>query len=93
MKRSNEAYPRRSSKSPGHEGDFRIVTAFTIIANRFHSFCDTDWFEAQDWPGLRNWLNAIVNSALFDSVMHKYPPWQSGAEAVVFAPDLANLKV
>ena len=35
---------------------------------------------------LGNWLNAIVNSALFDSVMHKYPPWQSGADIVVFNP-------
>ena len=47
---------------------------------------DTDWFAAQDWPGLRSWLNAIVSSALFDSVMHKYPPWQSGADIVVFNP-------
>ena len=54
---------------------------------------DPEWFAEQDWPGLRTWLKAIVTSALFESVMHKYPPWQSGAEAVVFAPDLANLKV
>jgi glutathione S-transferase len=47
---------------------------------------DTDWFESQDWPGLRNWLNTIVSCTLFDSVMHKYPPWQSGAGAVVFNP-------
>jgi hypothetical protein len=47
MKRFNEECPRRSSKSPGHEGAFWIVTAFTIIANRFHSFCDFDWFESE----------------------------------------------
>jgi glutathione S-transferase len=52
---------------------------------------DPDWFAAQDWPSLRVWLNAIVGSALFDSVMHKYPPWHSGADAIVFAPDLAEL--
>jgi glutathione S-transferase len=65
------------------------------IAPFVRQFAQTDpeWFAAQDWPGLRTWLNAIVTSALFDSVMHKYTPWQSGADAVVFAPDLANLKV
>jgi hypothetical protein len=65
------------------------------IAPFVRQFAQTDpaWFAAQDWPGLRTWLNAIVTSALFGSVMHKYPPWQSGAEPVVFAPDRANLKV
>ena len=53
---------------------------------------DPDWFAAQDWPSLRVWLNAIVGSALFDSVMHKYPPWHSGADTLVFAPDRANFK-
>ena len=59
------------------------------IAPFVRQFAQTDpeWFAAQDWPGLRRWLNAIVTSALFESVMHKYPPWQSGADAVVFAPD------
>ena len=52
---------------------------------------DPDWFAGQDWPILRVWLNAIVGSALFDSVMHKYPPWHSGADTVFFAPDLAKL--
>ena len=58
------------------------------IAPFVRQFAQTDpeWFAAQDWPGLRNWLNAIVSSALFDSVMHKYPRWQSSADAVVFAP-------
>ena len=47
---------------------------------------DPDWFAAQDWPVLSRWLNAIVTSALFDSVMHKYPPWHSGADPIFFAP-------
>jgi glutathione S-transferase len=53
---------------------------------------DPDWFAAQDWPSLRVWLNAIVGSALFDSVMHKYPPWHSGADTIIFAPDRAHFK-
>jgi glutathione S-transferase len=64
------------------------------IAPFVRQFAQTDpaWFAAQDWPVLRAWLNAIVGSALFDSVMRKYPPWQSGVDAVVFAPDLTELK-
>ncbi len=53
---------------------------------------DPDWFAAKDWPKLRVWLNAIVSSALFDSVMDKYPPWHNGADTIVFAPDMASLK-
>ena len=51
---------------------------------------DPDWFADQDWPALRVWLNAIVTSTLFDSVMHKYPPWHSGADAIIFAPGRAS---
>lgn len=54
---------------------------------------DPDWFAAQDWPCLRVWLNTFVTSALWDSVMHKYPAWHSGADAIVFAPCVANPKV
>ena len=62
------------------------------IAPFVRQFSQTDpvWFATQDWPDLRTWLNVIVTSPLFESVMHKYPPWQSGADAVVFATERAN---
>ena len=56
------------------------------IAPFVRQFAQTDprWFEQQDWPALQAWLSRIVSSALFDSVMHKYPAWESGSTGPVF---------
>jgi UPF0176 protein len=56
------------------------------IAPFVRQFAQTDllWFEQQDWPALQAWLNRIVSSALFESVMHKYPAWQSGTVGPIF---------
>ena len=56
------------------------------IAPFVRQFAQTDplWFEQQDWPALQTWLNRIVSSALFESVMHKYPAWESGSNGPIF---------
>jgi len=56
------------------------------IAPFVRQFAQTDslWFEQQDWPALQAWLNRIVSSALFKSIMHKYPVWESGTIEPVF---------
>jgi glutathione S-transferase len=61
------------------------------IAPFVRQFAQTDpqWFAEQNWPRLSIWLHGIVNSALFESIMGKYPPWQVGADAVVFTPGRA----
>ena len=38
---------------------------------------DAAWFAAQPWPQLQAWLARFEASALFESVMVKYQPWQS----------------
>ncbi len=68
------------------------------IAPFVRQFAQTDslWFEQQDWPALQAWLKRIVSSALFESVMHKYPAWESGTMGPIFpgpvfsAPVLAS---
>jgi glutathione S-transferase len=57
------------------------------IAPFVRQFAQTDplWFQQQDWSSLQAWLRRIVTSALFDSVMHKYPAWQSGTHGPVFS--------
>ncbi len=57
------------------------------IAPFVRQFAQTDplWFEQQDWPALQAWLYRIVSSALFDSVMHKYPAWESGTIGPIFS--------
>ena len=45
---------------------------------------DKDWFLAQPWPGLTRWLQAWMQSDLFEQIMHKYPPWQEGMPGQAF---------
>ncbi|MBT0667702.1 glutathione S-transferase [Novosphingobium profundi] len=45
---------------------------------------DRTWFDAQDLPALRQWLEGHLASELFTSVMAKYVPWQPGDEPVLF---------
>jgi glutathione S-transferase len=56
------------------------------IAPFVRQFAQTDphWFEQQDWPALQTWLKRIVSSGLFESVMHKYPAWESGTAGPLF---------
>lgn len=56
------------------------------IAPFVRQFAQTDplWFEQQAWPALQAWLNRIVSSALFESVMHTYPAWESGTAGPLF---------
>ncbi|UUZ70581.1 glutathione S-transferase [Polaromonas sp. P2-4] len=45
---------------------------------------DTAWFAAQPWPNLLAWLARWEAGALYQSVMEKYPPWQTGHAGVDF---------
>jgi glutathione S-transferase len=49
-------------------------------------FANTDraWFDAQDWPHLRAWLERFLASERFKSVMDKYPRWSAGDREPVF---------
>jgi glutathione S-transferase len=56
------------------------------VAPFVRQFAQTDalWFEQQDWPMLQAWVSRIVSSPLFESIMHKYPAWESGTMGPVF---------
>ena len=45
---------------------------------------DAAWFSSQPWPALQRWLHEFTQSALFDRVMQKYPPWRPGTIGVRF---------
>jgi glutathione S-transferase len=46
---------------------------------RQFAFVDKSWFDQTPYPNLQNWLAYFLNSALFLSVMEKYPVWQEGS--------------
>lgn len=49
------------------------VAIFPFV--RQFSMVDSDWFSSSPYPHLRQWLEALVGSELFESIMKKYPTW------------------
>ena len=45
---------------------------------------DKDWFDGQDLPRLQGWLQGILDSPVFQTVMRKYPAWQQGDQEPLF---------
>ena len=75
----------RLSQQPHLTGDTASLADAAILPF-VRQFANTDraWFDAQDWPHLIHWLETFLNSDAFADVMHKYPPWQSGQDAITF---------
>lgn len=58
------------------------IAIFPFI--RQFSAVDKSWFEQSPYPHLQHWLNSLVNSKLFHSVMQKYPTWLTSQQAQDF---------
>jgi len=48
---------------------------------------DLSWFEQQDIPRLRNWLDQHLASDLFSLCMVQHKPWQTGDAPIAFGAD------
>ena len=47
---------------------------------------DREWFDAQNWKHLHDWLASNLSSKEFALCMKKYPQWCEGDELVTFPP-------
>ena len=47
---------------------------------------DPDWFAAQDWGRVQQWLLAFESSAPYQQCMHKYKVWYPGHKPLTFPP-------
>ncbi|MEL7488237.1 MAG: glutathione S-transferase [Pseudomonadota bacterium] len=66
-------------------GDARAFADIAIVPFvRQFRIADPDWFDAEDWPALKAWLEALMESDLFVSVMRKYSLWKETGEAHPF---------
>ena len=45
---------------------------------------DKDWFDAQPWPNLIEWLERFLSSERFTAIMKRNPKWQAGDQVVLF---------
>ncbi|KIN75352.1 Glutathione S-transferase [Sulfitobacter noctilucae] len=43
---------------------------------RQFAMIDKEWFDAQDWPSVQDWLGTFLASDRFARIMLKYDPWQ-----------------
>jgi glutathione S-transferase len=64
--------------------DYAILPFVRQFANT-----DREWFDNQDWPHLKIWLENFLASERFQSVMNKYPQWRAGEPEVDFPTSFA----
>ena len=66
-------------------GNFCSISDMAIFPFiRQFSNVDNDWFVNAEYKNVSKWLNKHINSALFMSIMSKYPAWQPGNEKLIF---------
>jgi glutathione S-transferase len=58
------------------------IAIFPFVRQFAH--VDKPWFEQSQYPRLIQWLNKLLESELFNSIMEKYKPWQVDNDAVYF---------
>lgn len=86
-KASNFLYKLNARLTETHHlfGDTPTLADMAILpfARQFAN-TDRQWFDAQDWPHLIQWLDRFLDSTEFAAIMKKYPPWVPGQEPVPF---------
>ena len=38
---------------------------------------DIEWFEKQNWPNVKKWLNTFISSEIFNRIQIKYDKWSN----------------
>lgn len=63
-------------------GQWRLTDVAIFPFIRQFAGVDPAWFERCEYASVRNWLNTMLGSDLFQRVMEKTPFWQPGDEAI-----------
>lgn len=58
------------------------IAIFPFVRQFAH--VDKKWFEQSAYPKLNLWLDALLESELFNSIMEKYKPWQADDDEIYF---------
>jgi len=64
------------------ERGFSDIAIFPFV--RQFRIADKGWFDAAPIPNVQRWLNTLMGSNLFASVMEKYPLWKGTNEEFLF---------
>ncbi|MCF6283445.1 MAG: glutathione S-transferase [Candidatus Polarisedimenticolaceae bacterium] len=66
----------------GEQVSFADIAIFPFVRQFAH--VDAEWFYATNYSHLQQWLNLLLESKLFRSVMQKYPAWKTGDPVTLF---------
>ena len=61
------------------------IAIFPFIRQFAH--VDLPWWQQAPYPKVQTWLQALLNSEMFNAIMVKYPTWLDSGEAVIFTGD------
>ncbi|MFC2953284.1 glutathione S-transferase [Marinicaulis aureus] len=78
----DEGVPLENVYLYGSERGFSDIAIFPFV--RQFRIADKDWFDAAPIPNVQRWLKPLMDSALFKSVMEKYPLWKETGEEMQF---------
>ena len=77
-----EAHLEAHAFLSGPKRSFADIAVFPFI--RQFRIADKDWFDAAPIPNVQRWLETLMSSDLFTSVMRKYPVWKETKEEFLF---------
>ncbi len=66
----------------GEQPDLADYGIFPFI--RQFASVDKPWFASAPYPNTRRWLDNLVSSKLFHSIMQKYPQWEKEQQISIF---------
>ena len=81
LKKWNDILGKQTALSGEWQG---IVDYATLPFVRQFRIANSDWFDAQDWPHLHQWLQQFLTSQEFTDVMAKYRPWKDTGDECLF---------
>ncbi len=77
----------RLENAPYLSGETRSLTDIALLPFiRQFAAIDPAWFAAQPLPRVQGWLDGLLASDLFASIMGKFAVWQAGDAPVLFGP-------
>lgn len=77
-----EAQLTNSAYLSGANRSFADIAIFPFV--RQFRIADPKWFDEAPIPNVRRWLEDLMTSDLFTSVMKKYPAWKQSHEEFAF---------
>ena len=78
-------FDARLRERPFLAGDtrgFADIAIFPFV--RQFAATDQNWFDALPLPALQAWLDRLMTSELFATVMTRYPQWKAGDPPILF---------